>query len=104
MAILYRTAKFKSTNSLAIAICAQPPNLIPANISGYTVLYYMILLVIDIYLSCKRGGFGEVVDHGVLGQTTEENIITLQSPHKVGLTVAHCSRLREGEKRERERE
>ena len=44
-----------------------------------------------------------MVDHGVLGQTTEENIITLQSPHKVRLTVTHCSRLREGE-RERERE
>ena len=48
-----------------------------------------------------------MVDHGVLGQATEQNIITLQRPHKVGLTVAHCSRLREGEReqqRERERE
>ena len=42
MAILYRTAKFKSANVLAIAIWAQPPNLIPANISGYTV-YYIIM-------------------------------------------------------------
>ena len=58
----------------------------------------MILLLVydDWYLSRKRGGFGEVVDHGVLGQTTEENIITLQSPYKVRLTVTHCSRLREG--------
>ena len=37
MAILYRTANFKSANILAIVIWAQSPNLIPANISGYTV-------------------------------------------------------------------
>ena len=42
MAIPYRTAKFKSANTLTIAIWAQPPNLIPANISGYTV-YYIIM-------------------------------------------------------------
>ena len=35
MAIPYRTPKFP--NILPIAIWAQPPNLIPANISGYTV-------------------------------------------------------------------
>ena len=38
MAILYRTAKFKSANILAIVIWAQPPNLMSANISGYTVI------------------------------------------------------------------
>ena len=43
MAILYRTAKFKSANVLAIAIWAQPPNLIPANISGYTVYFLRAL-------------------------------------------------------------
>ena len=37
MAIPYQTGKFKSTNILATAIWAQSPNLIPANISGYTV-------------------------------------------------------------------
>ena len=33
MAILYQTTKFKSANIFAMAIWAQPPNLIPANIS-----------------------------------------------------------------------
>ena len=38
MAIPYQTAKFKSANILAMAIWAQPPNLITHNnISGYTV-------------------------------------------------------------------
>ena len=39
MAIPYRTAKFKSTNNiiLAIAILGSTAKLIPANISGYTV-------------------------------------------------------------------
>ena len=37
MAIPYRTTKFKSTNIFTMA--TQPPNLIPANISGYTVVY-----------------------------------------------------------------
>ena len=40
-AIPYRTAKFKSTNILAIAIWAQMPNLISANISGYTIIIIM---------------------------------------------------------------
>ena len=38
MAIPYRTAKFKSAN---IRFGAQPPNLMPANISGYTVYIYL---------------------------------------------------------------
>ena len=37
MAIPYQTAKFKSANIFTIAIWVQPSNLIPANISGYTV-------------------------------------------------------------------
>ena len=37
MAILYRTTKFKSANIFKWRFRAQPPNLIPANISGYTV-------------------------------------------------------------------
>ena len=37
LAVYITTAKFKSANILAIAFWAQPPNLIPANISGYTV-------------------------------------------------------------------
>ena len=41
MVIPYWTAKFKSTNILAIATWAQLPNLIPANISGYTVLMHV---------------------------------------------------------------
>ena len=45
MAILYRTAKFKFANILAIVIWAQLPNLIPANniISGYTIVSYNML-------------------------------------------------------------
>ncbi len=42
MAIPYRTAKFKSANILAIPIWAQQSNLIPANISGYTVVYHYV--------------------------------------------------------------
>ena len=42
MAILYRTAKFKSTNILAIAILGSTAKLIPANISSYTVHVYNV--------------------------------------------------------------
>ena len=38
MAIPYRTAKFKSANILSIAILGSTAKLMPANISGYTVL------------------------------------------------------------------
>ena len=38
MVIPYQTAKFKSTNFFATAICAQPPSIIPAKITGYAVL------------------------------------------------------------------
>ena len=47
MAILYRTAKFKSTNILVIAIWGSLPNLIPANISGYTVHHSMAQMCIQ---------------------------------------------------------
>ena len=51
MAISYRTAKFKSANIFAMA---QPPDLIPANISGYT--YYMMQL--ELYNIGMKDGFG----------------------------------------------
>ena len=44
MAIPYRTTKFKSANIFAMAIWAQPPNLIPANISGYAIPPNLYLL------------------------------------------------------------
>ena len=43
MAIPYQAAKFKSANILQWRFRAQPPNLIPTNISGYTVDYNFIL-------------------------------------------------------------
>ena len=44
IAIPYRTTKFKSTSILVKAIWDQLPNLIPANISSYTVSLFSLLL------------------------------------------------------------
>ena len=42
LAVYITTAKFKFANILVIVFGAQPPNLIPANISSYTVIIIMI--------------------------------------------------------------
>ena len=51
MAIPYRTAKFKFTNILAKQYWAQPPNLISANISGYTVHQVRLSLPLSLSVS-----------------------------------------------------
>ena len=48
MEIPYQTTKFKSANILAIAILGSTANLIPANISSYTVLLNFVICFIII--------------------------------------------------------
>ena len=52
MAILYRTAKFKSANCVQWQFGSQPPNLIPAYISGYNMVH---IIPVPILLTCSLG-------------------------------------------------
>ena len=52
MAIPYRTAKLKSANIFVMSIWDQTANLIPANISGYTVIFMLSLKLMCPPMQC----------------------------------------------------
>ena len=62
MAIPYHTTEFESANSVQYIFGAKPPNLMPANISGYIMVYVCTVV------SRKRAHYGLSAHPPVLPQ------------------------------------
>ena len=113
MVIPYRTAKLNLPIFLQWRFGAQPPNLIPANISGYTILLYLKLfgyivccVCIIICIICRSSGGPPVQllgseGGGGQGQSSKGKVMW---PEMGTLEWLVCKQVREEVEKEKERE